>query len=665
MSAAESALVPLSPDDTVDTALAKVRATRSRMVQLLVPPDTGAFQAPRGFERLRRALEADGVLLLVFSADAQVIAAAKRNDIESFQIDDGRTKRPPLPPRDRSTRVLPETRLDPRDAAFLDALGQVPARDRYADEADADLYAALDDFSDATQTYERDEQRGGDEDFADALDDWAGIESEPARGGTTRRFSAADFDVDTDERERPRSTRRGTGGRSSTRSRNIYDYEPADEREPARRSPLPLILVAVLVLLVLGALAWGLSNRTTVVIAPPASAAGDHPFEGVIIPLDPSGAGGGAAVQAAPVTADVEVAVTGTVQAETLSPSGTAKGEVTIVNTIESAVPLPKGSEFIGTNDKGEEVRFTLDADATVPPAQTTTSISGRSTTYGQINVGVTARSPGSASNVGENAIKQILIPGQQPIVTDTSNFLIRNAPIGGGSEASQRIVTRQDVDGLLAQLLTDLYNTGVQQLRSKIDESKFGVDASTVSPSTTQLGENGPSQPLVVEPGIGQPVADPNNPTFRVTARESFKGLAAPSGNSVTDQLGKVVRDYFAQRTDGPCKAGETPSQEVRAVHWDGDRLTIDGIQRCGAAVGLSAETLAKVKETLRGQSREAAEAGLRSLQAQGLIGDFQLPDRASFPRFDFLLNITVGQPAAPVEPNGQPGEPTQGAAQ
>ena len=39
-----------------------------------------------------------------------------------------------------------------------------------------------------------------------------------------------------------------------------------------------------------------------------------------------------------------------------------------------------------------------------------------------------------------------------------------------------------------------------------------------------------------------------------------------------------------------------------------------------CGAAVGLSAETLAKVKETLRGQSREAAEAGLRSLYAPPL---------------------------------------------
>ncbi len=43
----------------------------------------------------------------------------------------------------------------------------------------------------------------------------------------------------------------------------------------------------------------------------------------------------------------------------------------------------------------------------------------------------------------------------------------------------------------------------------------------------------------------------------------------------------------------------------------------------------------------SLRGQPREAAEAGLRTLQAQGLIGEFQLPDKASFPRFDFLIDV------------------------
>lgn len=650
MSTADDAILALTPDDTVDTVLAQVRAKHSPIVQVLVPPATGALQAPRGFERLRRALDAEGITLLVFSADEQVIAAARRNNIDSFLIDDGRAKRPPLPPRERSTRPIPQPQIDPRDAEFIDALGQVPARDRYADDPDADLYAALDDFSDAAQEYERTERRPtSDDEFAAALDDWSVGDAEPPRERTTRRYTAADIDLDEDPRARPTASRRRATG-----ARDAYDDAA---RYPVRRSPLPLILIALLLLLLAAGAAWMLSNRTTVQVALPVSAAGDHPFKGEIIPLDAAGNGSGAAVQAAPVTADAEASVTGTVQNETLSPSGTAKGEVTIVNTIESAVPLPKGSEFIGTNAKGEEVRFTLDNDSTVPPAQTTASLAGRSTTYGQINVAITARSPGSASNVGENTIKKILIPGQQPIVSDTSNFLIRNAAIGGGSEAPQRIVTQADVEAALGQVLTALYDTGVQQLRAAIDESKFGIDATTITPSTAALSNNEGYEPLVVEPAVGQPVADPNNPTFRITARASFKALATPRGKSVADQLGTVVRDYFAQRSDSPCKAGETPSQEVQQIHWDGERLTIDGVQRCNAAGGLSAETLAKVKDALRGQSREAAEAGLRSLQQQGLIGDFQLPNRANFPGFGFLINVDVGQPAAP--------QPTPGATQ
>ena len=94
-----------------------------------------------------------------------------------------------------------------------------------------------------------------------------------------------------------------------------------------------------------------------------------------------------------------------------------------------------------------------------------------------------------------------------------------------------------------------------------------------------------------------------------------------------------------------------------VDAIHWDGERLTIDGAINCQSPGGLPAETLAKVRDAVRGQSREAAENNLRSLQDQGLIGGYQLPDRASLPRFDFLLNVVVGQPQV-VEP-----QPTTGA--
>lgn len=640
MAAVDSVLVPVAPDDTVDTVLAKVRAARSKGVQLLVPPDTGAFQAPRGFERLKRALDADGIDLLVFSVDEQVVAAAQRNAIEVIAIDDGRTKRPPLPPRSerptRTTRVLPETQLDPRDAAFIDALEQVPARDRYADVPDADLYAALDDLAEVNQQLDRAARKGAraDEDFAASLDEWsAGAAAAPA---PARRYSADDMEVSSDDLAR---------GRGARRAGRAVAGAGALEAAPARRSMLPVLLVLVLALLALAGAIWYLTGRASVTITPPQAASGEHPFSDVIIPLDPAGASAGEAVQAAPVTAEIEASATGMVQTESLSPAGTARGEVTIVNTIESAVPLPKGAEFLGTNASGEEVRFTLDADTTVPPAQTTTSLSGRSTTYGQVAVAVTARSPGSASNVGENAIKQILIPGQPPLVSDSSNFLIRHGPIGGGAEAPQRIVTEAEVEAVLAQALTTLYNTGVQELRAKIDEGRFGIDANTIAPSVADLSAGRGFEPLIVEPPIGQPVADPNNPVFTVRVRANFKALAAPRGNSVAEQLGPVVRDYFARRSDGPCKPGEVPAQSVQSIRWDGEKLMIDGVQTCSASGGLPAETLAKVRAALRGQSREGAEAGLRALQEAGLIGNYVLPDRAGFSRFDFMTRVDVAQ--------------------
>src|SRR4029079_13514890 len=143
---------------------------------------------------------------------------------------------------------------------------------------------------------------------------------------------------------------------------------------------------------------WFLNSRVTIRVAPPAAAVSEHPFSNEIIPLVALSENSNAAVNAVPVSASAEAVVSGQVQTETLSPVGTAKGEITIINTIGSAVPIPRGSEFIGKNSAGQEVRFSLDNDVTVPGATSTSSLSGSSTTYGQIAVPVTARSPGSAS---------------------------------------------------------------------------------------------------------------------------------------------------------------------------------------------------------------------------------------------------------------------------
>src|SRR5262245_26928432 len=157
MAAVESALVPVLPDDTIESIVTKVRGTGATTVELLVPDGTPALQALGGFERLCRTLERDNIGLLVISSDEKTLNAARLNKLDTLGVEGVRVA-PPAPDAggvaDRyATRVLPRAdtgRTSPipdRDAAFLDALDQVPVKDRYADldDDDADLYAALDD----------------------------------------------------------------------------------------------------------------------------------------------------------------------------------------------------------------------------------------------------------------------------------------------------------------------------------------------------------------------------------------------------------------------------------------------------------------------------------------------------------------------------------------
>ena len=688
MAADESALVPVLPDDTIDSIVTKVRGTGASNVQLLVPDDTPALQALGGFERLRGALDHDHVGLLVISSDEKTLNAARLNKLDTVGVEGARV-RLPAPGNGGTTsryttQVLPKAEpgqpavpIDDRDAAFLDALDHVPARDRYADldSEDADLYAALDDLSDTMQHSKpaRHQTSSADDDFAAALDEWSDLgETDRAPADTSaapkRRVSAADIDLSDDDLRRQRGGRRTTAQRERADSRatpvrgatarrqrsaatgRMLDLEDERELAPRRSSLASRLLPILLILLIVtvGLLLY-FRNRTTVTIQPAASSGSEYPFTGEAIGITSSGPNASAAmVQAAPVSADAAFTVQSQVTSETMTPTGVAKGVVTIVNTVENPVPLAKDTEFIGQNANGAEVRFTLDADAVVPPAVTSTSLTGRSTTYGQIDVGVTARSPGSASNVGENSIKQILIPGQQPIISDSSNFLIRHPPITGGSEQPVRIVTNADVERVLGEALTGLYNTGVQELRSAVDEQKFGIDPTTISPSAEALGDPKSYDPPVVEPPVGQPV-DANNPVFKVTVQTHFSGLATPRDNPVSTQLNTVVPNHFMQRTPPPCKANEIQAPSVTNWHWDGitRRLTIDGKVACLPAQWMAPEIESKVKNAVQGKSREEAEAGLQGLVLAGDIGGYQLPeDLTRLPPFGWLIDVQTMQP-------------------
>jgi hypothetical protein len=320
---------------------------------------------------------------------------------------------------------------------------------------------------------------------------------------------------------------------------------------------------------------------------------------------------------------------------------------VRIVNTIEQPVPLPEGTELVGQNADGADVRFVLDQPTTVPPAVTTATETGRSTTYGETTVSVTARSPGSASNVGANAIKQVVIPGQQPLVSDRSNFLLRHEAIGGGTEEPQRIVTEAEVQRVLGDALTNLYNSGLQALEAEASSQGLAADPSTVTPNITQLGRPEAYDPPVVSPPVGSAV-DVSNPSFTVTVRTRFNALAAPADRPVAEQLETVVPQFFSQSTTPPCSAGESQAVKNVSWSWNGERLAIDGVVECTPLSTVAPERVAAVRAALVGQSRETAAATLDQYRQQGLIGGYELPDRGELPPFEILIDVEVAEPAA-----------------
>src|SRR5438034_174965 len=69
MPAGESALVPISPDDSIEAIASRIRDEGATQVQLLVPDGTAALQSLGGFQRLLQKLAADHISLLLISSD--------------------------------------------------------------------------------------------------------------------------------------------------------------------------------------------------------------------------------------------------------------------------------------------------------------------------------------------------------------------------------------------------------------------------------------------------------------------------------------------------------------------------------------------------------------------------------------------------------------------
>lgn len=699
--AEDSALVLVGPDDTVETVIAKIRDAGTKSVELLVAEGAPALQTVGALAQVHTSAAQDQIQILLITSDTETLKAARLSQIETLGVTGASVVVPAKETEDLNpytTRRIPRSELLSDDEVLRaldeDMRVQTAGASGISSEDEA-ILASLDDFdtvSGAVSSPQAAQPADDLDDFAAELDAWgdlsAGDEPQASASTAAAYQSAARYEERSRvrpedialspeelrsssyrdrvrerelererellrERERRDPTRRlaasETGARRftgveeppRTRPRNRYYDEPAPQ---ARRSGNPLMLwlpvILILALLLAGGV-WLMNGRVTVVVKPPVFSSEAKPFNDIVLPLSteaPANPLQAESVQAIPIQANVSYTVEGTVTAETVMPRNSAQGTITIRNSSSSPYFLPAGTEFIGLNPAGQEVRFVSTEDVSVPPATTADTGAQIVTQRGEAQVPIVARQPGSASNVEANTITQIALQGQAP-----TTALIEHGPIDGGDEQPVRVVTEQEVNQLMAQLLDGLYNQAKIDLQAQAQahDPNWVFDSAALWPDTTALSITDENRvfDLQISPGIGEEVSLAN-PVFTMTASALFNGLAVPSDRQLLNQAANAISQQLI--INGLWENGLSP--KITALRWDGSRLLVDGaLEPTNARAEIDARTRSQLLDELRGKSYADAQAILERAKLEGKIGDYSLPEVSSLPSLSFQLNLQV----------------------
>jgi hypothetical protein len=215
----------------------------------------------------------------------------------------------------------------------------------------------------------------------------------------------------------------------------------------------------------------------------------------------------------------------------------------------------------------------------------------------------------------------------------------VRHNALLGGSESEVRIVKDSDVQPVLAAALTGLDADARRQLAGLASAAGLALEETTISPRRSEL-EQLQGFEAFISPAVGETL-DPNNPVFSVTVQARYAALATPAGRVLEDQIPAVFTEQLRQA--GLISPGDCRAPFVTDWNWNGAVLTVDGEIRpdpaCGA--GLDAAVYNQVREAVRGKSRAEAAVALDALVAQGVIGSYTLPDRATLPGWDWQIRV------------------------
>lgn len=457
----------------------------------------------------------------------------------------------------------------------------------------------------------------------------------PSRARRAQPAQAADTAVVDDENARmPRPER---------------SVEETDARRRQARTMLiwPLIgagflLGALLLFMVLNG-SWSqlLNRNSELVVEPPLSASDALTLTNQIVPLvrEPVTAANSLNVQGVLISDTATVTRQASAAGKTLAPIGFASGTLLISNPSSQPITVPQGTLVLGG---GQE--YTIDTTVTVPPA--VSDFSG--TRNGQAEATVTAKVAGAQGNIPADTIELI-----QGYSGSQGPLRIRQAaPFEGGTDQEVAVVSPDDVNAILPDVLSQLYAQGVQKIQAQVNQLPgYALVASDstpeISPTQELLRQIDPSS-FEVFPPIGQVIAPEMNGTFTLKMSRRFEALASPVDQAIDEQLRRAIASL------ANAQGRNVQPSDVTITGWrrSDTGLAVDATitPRSGYA-SVPSEREQEIEAMLRGKSRAEAEQILQTLRDEGQIGNFSLPESwATVPEnLDIVFQAPTGGQSNP----------------
>lgn len=671
----ETAIVLALPDDTAESLMARVRATHAANVQILAPEGASFLQRVAGTDALRELATAAGIALTIISSDPAILKAARQSRLTTIEVTGAHVQAPVTPPPPAGEDLPAE------DLEFLAALDELAGTGAIDDlelfetakpaPAETRPIAApatrpIPTTTSGTATPPAQAMGDDDLEFFDALDDLAaafeqehsGTPPPPipsAREASRQPPRVRPEDIQLSEAEVARASQIGQRSDADRAQRTFAQprREPTDVPPPIaapRSAPRPRsqqqswlvwVSLALVVVIGIGIFLLATSSVTIVVRLPVRETT---PITGLALPMIPVTApANSSAVAAEPLGTTVAISIRGEVTEGVMTPVNSAQGTIILRNLNTQPIVIPAGSEFVAFGPNNQPIPFISETDVTVPGAITSNLGNQIITTLGEAQVRIIARSPGSASNIPANTIRELRIPGGPTINLTGGVLTIVHDAIGGGTDEEVFVVKESDVRRYLAEALTNLDQEARRQLDGLALARNLRLEPTTVSPSRAELEQLAGFE-QIVDPPIGTSLPKDNR-FFTLTVQANYSGLAV-SGDPASFQ--RQLADAFNAQLiqNGQLRPGDCRAAVINGWRWDGAALRVDGAIGPDPACGneLDPATRAAVQNAVLGRTRVEAEAGLQALVVSGRLADFTLPPNVDrFPNWSWQLRLRI----------------------